>query len=966
MSELQERVQAAVGSGYRVERELGGGGMSRVYLAKEVALGRSVVIKLLAPELTSEVLAARFRREFQVTAILGQHPHILPVLSTGTNGGLLYFITPYIEGESLRHRLRREGRLPVEDAVRILTELGSALAFAHEKGIVHRDLKPENVLLSDGHAVLADFGISAVLARPATPPPGGDDARLTEGGIAVGTPGYMSPEQAAGDADIDGRSDLYSLAIIGYEMLTGAPPFTGDSPMAVMSAHLNEPPKPVRGLRADTPRGVADALGKALAKRPADRFQGADAFGDALATALSGARAAAPMPARRRLALVLGVATLATLAGVAFLRRERPEAPNANLVAIAPFEALGTDLGVWREGLVDLLTSNLDGAGPLRVVPPSVVLRRAPARMDRTGARQLAERTRAGITIYGSLIASGRDSVRVTATIVETATGRATDVQWRDETARMDRLADSLSMAILRELGRTRAIGATRLASLGSSSLPALKAYLQGEQSYRRSDWDSAASHYQRAVALDSTFAPALRHLSNALGWRLTPQLELSNEGYRYALQAGALNRGLAPRESLLVAADSIFAALQLSDPRQSIPPRTALVRRVTALLDDGVRRFPDDPEMWFKFGDVHYHFTRFVFPSLSTMRTARDAFERAIALDSAFAPAYIHHLELAAHDQDVATMRRSALAYLALGPHDVHGRSVRLVQQLMDSRARPSAAGDSVVASAGAEVLQSAFSMLVPLMDSAETQVSMSRSLYEASRAGRAPANLAREARTAYASTLLLRGHVAQALALADSTQAIALLEATLLRAVRPDSAARIFDGWLDDPRPPGRIAAASVYWSLSGDGVRLERAMQLAAAGRIPGFPSPLIPGLRALARGDTSTAIVALTFADSACAGWCWETRLPLAFLLSATKRDREAAAILDQDFLAWPALRILWMLERARVNERLGVRPKAIDAYLYVANAWRHADAALQPYVSEARRGSTRLSSDPSRS
>ncbi|MBK9410662.1 MAG: protein kinase [Gemmatimonadetes bacterium] len=731
MSELQERVQAAVGSGYRVERELGGGGMSRVYLATEVALGRSVVIKLLAPELTSEVLAARFRREFQVTAVLGQHPHILPVLSTGTNGGLLYFITPYIEGESLRHRLRREGRLPVEDAVRILTELGSALAFAHEKGIVHRDLKPENVLLSDGHAVLADFGISAVLARPATPPPGGDDAP-DGGGIAVGTPGYMSPEQAAGDADIDGRSDLYSLAIIGYEMLTGAPPFTGDSPMAVMSAHLHEPPKPVRGLRADTPRGVADALGKALAKRPADRFQGAGAFGDALATSLSGGRAAAPVPARRRLALVLGVATLATLAGVAFLRRERPEAPNANLVAIAPFEALGTDLGVWREGLVDLLTSNLDGAGPLRVVPPSVVLRRAPARMDRTGARQLAERTRAGITIYGSLIASGRDSVRVTATIVETATGRATDVQWRDETARMDRLADSLSMAILRELGRTRAIGATRLASLGSSSLPALKAYLQGEQSYRRSDWDSAASHYQRAVALDSTFAPALRHLSNALGWRLTPQLELSNEGYRYALQAGALNRGLAPRESLLVAADSIFAALQLSDPRQSIPPRTALVRRVTALLDDGVRRFPDDPEMWFKFGDVHYHFTRFVFPSQSTMRTARDAFERAIALDSAFAPAYIHHLELAAHDQDVATMRRSALAYLALGPHDVHGRSVRLVQQLMDSRARPSATGDSVVASAGAEVLQSAFSMLVPLMDSAETQVSMSRSLWQ------------------------------------------------------------------------------------------------------------------------------------------------------------------------------------------------------------------------------------------
>ncbi len=966
MSDLQARIQAAVGSGYRIERELGGGGMSRVYLATEVALDRAVVIKLLAPELTSEVLAARFRREFQVTAVLGQHPHILPVLSTGTNDGLLYFITPYIEGESLRHRLRREGKLGVEDAVRILTELGSALAFAHEKGIVHRDLKPENVLLADGHAVLADFGISAVLSRAPTPPPGGEDARLTEVGLAVGTPGYMSPEQAAGDANIDGRSDLYSLAVIGYEMLTGAPPFTGSSPMAVMSAHLNETPKPVQGVRSDTPRGVADALGKALRKLPGDRFQTADDFCAALAPSFAGHHAATPLPSRRWMTVALGLAAVAAAVGFVATRRNRPEAPNANLVAIAPFEALGADLGVWREGLVDLLTSNLDGAGPLRAVPPSVVLRRAPARMDRNGARLLAERTRAGITIYGSLIASGRDSVRATATIVETATGRTTDVQWRDETARIDRLADSLSMAILRELGRTRAIGATRLASLGSSSLPALKAYLQGEQSYRRSDWDSAAYHYQRAVSLDSTFAPAWRHLSNAMGWRLTPQLELSNEGYQYALRAGALNRGLTPRESLLVAADSIFAALQLSDFKQPAGPRTALVRRVTTLLDDGVRRFPDDPEMWFKFGDVHYHFTRFIFPSRSTMRTARDAFERSIALDSAFAPAYIHHLELAAQDQDVASMRKSARAYLALGPHDVHGRSVRLVQQLMDERPRRSLSGDSVVATAGAEVLQSAFSMLVPLMDSAETQVTMSRTLYEASQSGRAPSIMAREARMGYSTTLLLRGHVTQALSVADSSQALPLLEASLLRAVPSDSAAPIFDRWLADATPPGRISAAAIYWSLSGDRTRLERAMQLAATGKLPNFPTALIPGLRALARGDTTTAITALTFADTACAGWCWEARLPLAFLLSATKRDREAAAILDQDFLAWPTLKVLWMMERARVNERLGVRPKAIDAYLYVANAWRNADATLQPYVSEARQGLARLRSDPTRS
>ncbi|HEX4932555.1 MAG TPA: serine/threonine-protein kinase, partial [Gemmatimonadaceae bacterium] len=603
MNELQERVQAAVGSGYRVERELGGGGMSRVFLATEVALDRAVVIKLLAPEFTSEVLAARFRREFQVTAQLGQHPHILPVLSTGTNGGLLYFITPFIEGESLRHRLRREGKLPIEDAVRILSELGSALAFAHEKGVVHRDLKPENVLLSDGHAVLADFGISAVLSREAPPAAGADDVRLTDGGLAIGTPGYMSPEQAAGDTVIDGRSDLYSLAVIGYEMLTGRPPFTGDSAMAVMSAHLNETPKPVQALRADVPRALADVLGTALRKSPDERYARADDFCAALASAYARPHAPRRSRARHWVAAGAGVAALAAAAFVAIARREAPVAANPTLVAIAPFEALGSELDVWREGLVDLLANNLDGAGPLRAVPPSIVMRRAPERMDQRGARVLAERTRAGIAIYGSLVPSGRDSVQVRATIVEVASGRSTDVQWRDESARMDRLADSLSMAILRELGRTRAIGATRLASLGSLSLPALKAYLQGEQAYRRSDWDSAAAHYQRSIALDSTFAPALRHLSNAMGWRLTSQLELSHEGYRYALRAGALNRGLAPRESLLVAADSLFAALQLSGPGP-LRPHLARIRRLTALLDDGIRRFPDDPEMWFKFGD--------------------------------------------------------------------------------------------------------------------------------------------------------------------------------------------------------------------------------------------------------------------------------------------------------------------------------------------------------------------------
>ena len=939
--------------------------MSHVFLATETALDRAVVIKVLAPELTSEVLATRFRREFQVTAVLGQHPHILPVLSTGTNGGLLYFITPYIEGESLRHRLRREGKLPIDDAVRILSEVASALAFAHEKGIVHRDIKPENVLLSGGHAILADFGISAVLSTPRTPAPDHDEPRLTELGMAMGTPRYMSPEQAAGEAEVDARSDLYSLAVIGYEMLTGAPPFAGDSALAMMNAHLNVTPKGVGLLRPDTPRQVAEALGIALRKAPGDRFQSADAFRAALGGTFSGDSVAAH-GRRRWWGVAAGAALLLAVGSYFTFQRHEQRERFPNLVAIAPFEALGTDLGVWREGLADLLASNLDGAGPLRTVPPSVVIRRAPARTDRNGARLLAERTHAGVVIYGSLIASGQDSVRVTATIFETETGRSTDVQLRDAVARMDRLADSLAVAILREMGSTRAIGATRLASLGSSSLPALKAYLQGEQFYRRSDWDSAAYHYQRAIALDSTFAPALRHLSNALGWKLTPGLEVAHEGYQYALLAGRLNRGLAPRESVLVAADSIFAALQLEKQGAPTPARMTLVRRVTDLLDEGVRRFPDDPEMWFKFGDVHYHFARFVFPSRSTMRTARDAFERAIALDSAFAPAYLHQLELAANDQDVEAIRASTAAYLALDPHDVQAQGVRLMQRLLDPLTAPSFNADSAVANADPQVLQSAFGILAPLMDSAETQVAMARTLLEAVHSGRAPGDMARGVQASYTMTLVMRGHLAQALATADTAQWLPFAEAAFLRAVPADSAGRSFDRWLTEPALARRVSVAAVYWSLGGDTARFRRAVQLAAAGKLPAFPPALLPGWHALARGDTTAAIAALTIPDSACASWCWEARLPLAFLLSARKRDREAAAILDQDFLAWPSLKVMWILERARVNERLGVRPKAIDAYLYVANAWRNADPVVQPYVEEARRGLARLNTDPARS
>jgi len=307
MDDLAARLDAALGDVYHVERELGGGTASRLFLAVERALDRRVVIKVLSPDTASDVSAARFKREIALTAHL-QHPHILPVLSAGAQRELLYYVMPYLEGESLRHRLERDGRLPIDDAVTILRDVADALAMAHAAGVVHRDVKPGNILLQGGSAVLMDFGVARALEEAR----GG--RRLTDPGTAVGTPGYMSPEQAVGESQVDARSDVYALALVGYEMLAGAPPFSGLSMRAMVVAHIAQVPRPLRELRPEVPGALADAIARALAKDPADRFQNAAAFRDALPSPSGG------YPRGRRSGLRALAIGFAALAG--FRRRE--------------------------------------------------------------------------------------------------------------------------------------------------------------------------------------------------------------------------------------------------------------------------------------------------------------------------------------------------------------------------------------------------------------------------------------------------------------------------------------------------------------------------------------------------------------------------------------------------------------------------------------------------------------------
>ena len=272
--DLLGRLQAGLGDRYKVEREVGRGAMATVFLAHDVKHERSVALKVLRPELAINLGAERFLREIKLIAQL-QHPHILPLYDSGECGGLLYYVSPYVGSENLRHRMHRDMQMPVEEAIRLVREVADALAYAHQHGIVHRDIKPENILLLDDHAVIADFGIARAIRMS-----GGH--RLSEPGITIGTPTYMSPEQAGGDIMLDGRSDIYSLGCVLFETLTGVPPFVGTSDRQILAGHFTAPPPAASGIRSGLSEALDSIIMKALAKNPAERFQTADDFGKAL------------------------------------------------------------------------------------------------------------------------------------------------------------------------------------------------------------------------------------------------------------------------------------------------------------------------------------------------------------------------------------------------------------------------------------------------------------------------------------------------------------------------------------------------------------------------------------------------------------------------------------------------------------------------------------------------------------
>ena len=966
MADLQARLQSALGDAYHIEKELGGGGMSRVFLATEASLHRQVVIKLLPPELASEVSEARFRQEIGLAAHL-QHTNILPVLTAGARDDLLFYVMPFVTGESLRHRMTREGKLPVTDAVRVLHEIADALAYAHAEGVIHRDVKPENILLLGSHAVLTDFGVARALAGTQS---GG---RLTDTGVAIGTPAYMSPEQAAGEPQIDARADVYALAVVGYEMLAGFPPFAGRTAQSVIAAHFTQTPKPLADLQPLSPPEVVNAIMQALAKDPGARLHTAAEFRDAL-----GGGYARPGPRRlSRRARLAAVATVFAVIGVGAVLILRPSAPSAldpDLLAVAPFDVLAPHLDLWREGLVDILSRNLDGAGSLRTVSPTVVVRRWSGRADPTSAQELARRTGAGLVVFGALVGAGPDSVRLTATVFDARVGATlAELEIPGSAERMDRISDSLTIATITELGRTRPIGGARLTSLGSRSLPAIKAFLKSEQFYRRAQWDSSLAYARRAVATDSGFTLALRRISLSLWWgdnpSVTPDLLLE----------GAHNRGLAPRDSLLVTADSLWGALLRTEPT----PPYALRRRLYLMLQDATRRYPDDPEVWYHLGEAGYHHAYSDDAIPMTAEQTLATFERAIALDSAFAPAYQHAIELALTLRAPPVARRYIAAMLALNPRPSTATSFRLVDRLLDPAAANTQDVTRFLDTVSGDGLFNAWFALKNWDDSAETALRVAR-LFAMSRAGFQLRDSSGLGWRIPAAELAVRGHLREAYGeLVAGNQVtsvdpfwwrIYFAELARFGAVPPDSAAAAFARWLPSNEGWGLLGLG--WWANRGDTGSIQKLAQHADS-EARAVPTPIQgdfwryvaastgPYL-ALARGDTAAALRRFaSLPDSLCSA-CYLERLTWVQLLERRPDDRKARVFLERELeqLGWvfPS-RVLWVLERGRVNERLGNKEKAIVAFRYVTDVWRHADPELQPYVEEAKAALKRLAAEP---
>ena len=480
MPDVLQGLRGALTGRYRFEREVGRGGMATVYLAQDLKHRRPVAVKVLHPHLAANVGADRFLREIEIAAGLN-HPHILTLIDSGSADGLLYYVMPFVEGESLRGRLDREGRLPVGEAVDLARRVAGALAYAHARGVVHRDVKPENVMLHEGEAMVTDFGIAKALSA-------GTES-LTQTGMSLGTPAYMSPEQASGEHEIDGRSDIYSLGCMLYEMLTGEPPFTGPTVQAIIVRRFTEPARSVRALRPEVPEQVDRALLRALARAPAERFAAASQFAQALAPA---AEVHTPPD---------GASTVVTAAHRV-----------ARSIAVLPFADMSPakDQDYFCEGIAEEIINALAKIDALQVASRSSAFAFKGKNQD---IRQVGEQLNVATVMEGSVRKAG-NRLRITAQLINVTDGyhlwsERYDRELEDVFAVQDEIAGSIVKALRVVLTdeEKRAIERPQ-----TGNVEAYEFYLRGRQffyQFREKGLQFARRMFTRAIEIDSGYARA-------------------------------------------------------------------------------------------------------------------------------------------------------------------------------------------------------------------------------------------------------------------------------------------------------------------------------------------------------------------------------------------------------------------------------------------------------------------------
>jgi serine/threonine protein kinase/tetratricopeptide (TPR) repeat protein len=548
MSDLREQLQKTLGDAYRVERELGGGGMSRVFVAQEIALGRAVVVKVLHPEMAAAVSIERFRREIRVSAQL-QHPHIVPVLAAGETDGLPYFTMPYVEGRSLRAELTSGGPLPIRTTTLLLREVASALAYSHSHAVVHRDIKPENILISGGSAMVTDFGVAKALAASTLHKGDG----LTSAGVALGTPAYMAPEQITADQATDARADIYAFGVVAYEMLTGSPPFAG-SPQSLIAAHLTMQPESIDRRRSDIPPALAALVMRCLEKRAADRPQSAAEIADSLGKILTGENLAPPARPRhsdrRRIAAVIAAVALIVIA-LAFAERSRGIANTATTsgaksVAVMPFVNLSSASGdeYFSDGMTEELIDALSKLPALKVAARSSVFA---LRQRNLTPRDVGKELGVTSVVEGTVRRSG-DRLRISAQLVDASTGYSLWADSYDRDARdVFAIQDDISRAIVGALKVRLSGQQATLVEAPTENVEAHNLVLQGRFfTLKRTapDIRHAITLFSQAIALDSTYARAYAELSNA--YALLPAYAEVSAAEVYPKALAAAQRALA------------------------------------------------------------------------------------------------------------------------------------------------------------------------------------------------------------------------------------------------------------------------------------------------------------------------------------------------------------------------------------------------------------------------------------